>query len=780
MTPPLDVWLSPRHRHALRGARRVVAFTVGAALLLTASIASAQPGTRGALRGVVRHDSTGAPLPRVTVSLTGVPQVVLTDSTGRFAFSQLPRGTVVVRARRVGFAAVERPVIIRDGATTDVELRLVPSTVTLAAVQTTAPLTERERFEGAPATASITLDANVLGALPAVGEADVLRAAQLLPGVIARHDFTAGLNVRGGEQDQNLVLLDGITLYQPFHLGGVFGTFMEAAVGSLRLHTGAPPVEYGGRLSSVLEVTSAGEARRGIHGEVQTSLLATTLSVGGANAKATRSWQLSARRTYVDWIARSVADRDLPYAFRDVHGHASMALRGGGRLTLTAFHGRDRLREDFLQRDDTLDLDAAYALDWGNDAAGLTWTQPLGARTSVVHRASVSRFVSTQDEGRGTLESANDVREWRATALVRMERGAHLLGLGWEATRHDVMFREQSPQLATIYEWRNQRPTALALFADDSWRVGSHLVLRPGVRLEQLSGAGFTGISPRVAARWFHSDATALTATVGRTAQWVHALREEDDALRFFDRWVVSDSVLPVSTATQGAVELEHWLSRRRFVRVEVFGKRYDALLERNPLDDRDMVGDEFRSITGTSSGVDVMLRQVETGPVSGWLTYTYSRNTRTDGVSRWRPAQDRRHSANAVGTWRLANGTVLSARAGFGSGVPFTNVDAQLVRRVADPRGSKWDRNVSTRDIQSVTGARNAEQLPWFARLDLSVQRTFVKGRGTFTPVFGLINATNRKNVFAYRFDYRSSPATRESLSQLPIVPTLGVTVGW
>ncbi len=164
----------------------------------------------------MRDDSTTAQLPRVTVSVEGIPQVVLTDSTGRFAFARVPRSTVVVRARRVGYGAVERPVRVRDNVTTEVELRLRVTAATLVAVRTQAQLTERERFEGAPATATISLDASVLAALLAIGEADAMRVVQLLPGVVARNDFTAGLNVRGGEQDQNLVLLDGIPLYQPF------------------------------------------------------------------------------------------------------------------------------------------------------------------------------------------------------------------------------------------------------------------------------------------------------------------------------------------------------------------------------------------------------------------------------------------------------------------------------------------------------------------------------------------------------------------------------------
>jgi hypothetical protein len=736
-------------------------------------------GAAPSLRGTVADSATGAPLARVTVSVDGVPQQVLTDASGRFAFSALPRGTAVVRARRLGFLPAEQAVRIRPGAVAEVTLRLVAAEARLAAVRTVAPLTEREQFEQGTAAGSFPLEGGVLAALPAVGEPDALRAAQWFPGVVARHDFTAGLNVRGAEQDRLLVRLDGIPLYQPFHLGGVVGAFMEATVGSLQLTSGAPSAAVGGRLGAQLEVTSTEEARPGVHGELQGSLLAGSLVLGGANQAGSRSWQLAVRRTYADRIARAVADRDLPYAFADAHWHARQALPGGGSLAMTAYHGRDRLREDFAQRRDTLGTDGAYALDWGNDAAGLTWQQPLGGAL-LEHRAHVTRFVSRQDEGAGSRSQRNDVREWRLSGAVRLPRGAHALAAGWEAVQHDLLYRDALPQLATVREWSVQRPRSGALFVEDQWQAGARLQLRAGVRAEALSGAGWMGVSPRVAATWRLADSTAVTVTGGRTAQWVHALREEEDALRLFDRWVVSDRTRPVTRATQGAVGVERWIARNRFVRVELFASAQDPLLERDPRDDLDVVGDEVRAITGRAHGVELLLRQVSTGARTGWIAYSYVRATRALGGDTWAPAQDRRHTLNAVGSWRLANGTVLGGRLGVGSGVPVTGVEAQLVRRLVDPVQGRWDRGAVERDVQAVAGERNGERLPWVVRLDLSVQRTFVRARTQLTPVLGLVNATNRRNVFAYRYDFRAVPATRTSLSQLPLLPTVGLTVAW
>jgi len=171
----------------------------------------------------------------------------------------------------------------------------------------TGQFAERDAFESSPVVGSERVTARTIGAVPNIGEPDVARVVQLMPGVAARNDFSTAFNVRGGESDQNLVMLDGIPIYNPFHVGGLFSTFMDPTVRDVSLLTGAFPARYGGRLSSVLDVTSAEDARSGIHGTVETSVLASTAALGGAFGGGRGTWLLAGRRTYADEVVRLVS-----------------------------------------------------------------------------------------------------------------------------------------------------------------------------------------------------------------------------------------------------------------------------------------------------------------------------------------------------------------------------------------------------------------------------------------------------------------------------------------
>jgi hypothetical protein len=202
--------------------------------------------------------------------------------------------------------------------------------------------------------------------------------------------------------------------------------------------------------------------------------------------------------------------------------------------------------------------------------------------------------------------------------------------------------------------------------------------------------------------------------------------------------------------------------------------------VEPDPADDPTVRGDEFRDVEGRSYGLDLLVRQLDLGRLSGWLAYTFTMNHRIKDGERYAPAQDRRHNLNLIATYRTAGDYVLSGRFGFGTGTPFTPIEGQLVRRVYDPVRPNWDPAGADRQTNVLGGERNSSRYPAYHRLDFAVSRTFVKRRATITPYLQLVNAYNRRNVWIYTFDYEENPPTSEAISQFPILPTLGVTVEW
>lgn len=765
----------------LHSRARRAALAAAAAMFAAALPLAAQTGT---VRGTITSAVTAGGIPRATVEAGG--RRAVTDDSGRFAIGDVPAGPVRVRAAALGHREASVMVRVAPGAITEVALTLEAAPIRLADVRTEAERSpERARFEETADVGTFSIAGRSFASVPGVGEADVLRVVQLLPGVLARNDYDAGYNVRGGESDQNLVLLDGIPVYNPFHLGGLFGTFIDDAVDRADLNAGGFGAAYGGRLSSVLDVTSREEARSGVHGSAGLSLLASSVTLGGAPGDGRTSWNLAARRTYADLVASQLRDDGFPYYFQDAQAHVMRLLPGGGTLAVTAYAGRDVLDGTFAGVDDSTNIGGGdLRFDWGNALAGATLTLPLrGLLTdsaTLVQRASVTRFTTNLDLGSGSLRFANTVTDLRLGGAITWAAGAHAPTAGYDIVRHDVSYDVRSDQLSATLFTLDQQPLALAAWVEDLWEVTPRLLARAGVRGERVSGSGWSGLSPRVALKYFLTPDVAVTAAGGQYAQWMHAVRDEDLPIRIFDFWVSADEHIPVSRARHLVLGGEGWLGDARFVRLEGFYKAYDRLLEPDPADDPTVRGDEFRDVEGHSYGLDLLVRQMDLGRLSGWMAYTFTVSRRERDGERYAPAQDRRHNLNLVATYRMGGRYVLSGRFGFGTGTPFTAIEGQLVRRTYDPVRGRWDGAGGDRETNAEGGDRNAERYPAYHRLDFAILRPIVKPRVTITPYLQLVNAYNRRNVWIYRFDYEDNPPTSEAISQFPILPTIGVTVEW
>jgi hypothetical protein len=397
-----------------------------------------------------------------------------------------------------------------------------------------------------------------------------------------------------------------------------------------------------------------------------------------------------------------------------------------------------------------------------------------------VQRLSWTGFRTRLDLGDGSLTLRNSINELRAYGSFERTRGRRATVAGYEYSQNAVRYAADAAGGGTSLFSLNQNPAALSLFGDLTWRPNDAWLLRGGLRGENVTGTGWSALSPRLSARWYASSDLAFTAALGQYTQWMHALRNDDAPIRIFDFWVGSDRWVDVSVSQQAVLGLERWLGTARFVRIEGYGKRFSRLPEPDPTDDPAVRGDEFLMVNGRSYGVDVFIRQLESQRLSGWIAYGWGVSTRRREGREYFPVHDRRHNVNAVATYRLSDRYLFGARLGYGSGLPFTTIVGQIVRRVYDAAGNSWDTGVLERFREPVGGDRNASRYPAFQRLDVSVTRT-TNWRGvTWMPYVSLINAYNARNVFTYVFDYTDNPPTRTALSQFPLIPTIGLTVSW
>jgi hypothetical protein len=764
---------------------------------------SAGRSATGSLVGVVTASSTRLPV-SADVAIDHPRRGARADSSGRFVFRNVPAGRVHVRVVAFGYEPGDTTVTIRGGDTVSVTFWLRVVAQSLAPVRTVATLPERTRFEEQATPSVVSISAAEVRRVPAIGEADLLRSVSLLPGVVARNDFSAGFNVRGGEADQNLVLLDGIPIYNPFHLGGLFGTFIDKAVSSVDVLTGAFPARYGGRLSSVLDVKSLEETRRGAHGTAEVSLLSSSLFGGGSVEQGKLSWNVAARRTYADKVVEWLrGSNDFPYHFQDTQLRARLLLPGGGTLGLTAYAGKDLL----YYQDESTELvslpggpvetpdDNTVTFDWGNRLAGLTLDQPLGARTTLSQRLAYSRFDTHFDLPGQSVFLGQSVDELQLSGALTHARAHHTLSTGYEAAAYRTSYREQiavdagngsdevtfPDPLATDGDTTmRQRPAMAALFAEDLWKPNERWLVRAGLRGEYVAGANWLGLSPRASVKYFVSPRLAFMASGGRYTQWMRAMRNEDLPLRVFDLWLGSDEHIPVSSSTQLVLGGERWLSDTRFLRVEAYGKTYDRLAEPASTVDPRIRPSLLRYYDGRSYGVDVYLRQLERNGFSGWIAYSYGVTTRErNGLSYW-PAHDRRHNANLVTTYAPSGSRwALGSHLGLATGTPYTGWAGVMNRWRYDPIRNAWGGPASD-GTEDVRGPRNGERFPFYWRLDLSAERRFEIGGAAIKPYLNIINVFNRKNVFLYTLNGDTAPPTIDGHSQFPLLPSIGVRMEW
>lgn len=725
--------------------------------------------------------NVGGPAARATLAVAGTRLVATTNADGEFLLEQVPAGDVRLRVRLLGYRVLERDVAVPSADTLRIDLVLIPEARMLDPVRADARSADAIAFETRPSVATIAIAARAMAGIPKIGEPDVVRVVQLLPGVVSRNDFNTGLNVRGGEADQNLILLDGFPIYNPFHLGGLFSTFMDATVGGVELRTGAYPARFGGRLSSVLDVRSAEERQPGVNATIDVSALGASAKLGGTVRNGRGMWSIAGRRTYADAVTAAFTEEVFPYHFHDLHARATYAVSGTLRIGFTAYAGADALDLDLAQfENDTLSpqaRDGAWTFDWGNDVIGVTVGKEVGESVAIEQRISTSAFSTVLDVGDGSDQQRSAIRDVRLGGVLTARGEDHDATIGYEVATYRIRYASAAVQTGTTAFELRQRPTSASVWAEDLWRLGSRWIVEAGLRAEALSSRQWFALSPRASVKYFVTRDLALTAAAARMTQSTHSLAG-DGPLRYFDIWIASDSFIPVTTAWHYVAGAERRVGDLASLRIEGYVKRYDRLLDVNASDSPQRRGDEFLVGNGLSYGADLLARvnPAERG-WSGWLAYSYGLSWRSRDGERWSPGHDRRHDLDVVGSWR-GNRYRFGARFGFATGTPYTPIIGQIARRVYDPSLDRWGTGEPRIWVESLGGPRNSARFPATHRIDLDASRDFHARGATISPYLSVVNAYNARNVFVYLYNYSNDTPTRRAISQFPILPSAGVRI--
>ncbi len=724
------------------------------------------------LVGQVRSADEGTAIEGVRVAVLELPRYAQTDREGRFLLRELPRHPLRLVFDRIGLVTDTLSV---DADRDSVVVYLRYSAVSLAPVRGSPALEARQRFEIKAQTSTITLSPLDVSEAPVLLEPDPLRTVQLLPGTVAKSDFTVGMNVRGGETDQNLIRLDGMPVFNPFHVGGLFSTFDNSAVDRVEFLTGGFPAGYGGRLSSVLDVElrSGNSSTTDVNGLV--SLLSSKLLVEGPVGGTGATYMIGGRRSYADALV-SVVDPDLvPYYFADAIAKVTVPMPRGGSLSLTGYWGRDVLDVPWVDDEpgrEGIDL----VLDWGNQLVGVRLRQPLGS-FEIDQVIGVSRFssgIGFEPDIFGYHNTASVFTLQTSVALPRIWRNEVRVGFGFD--RYSMTFDATSTAFETSVLALDYAPVVWSAFLDDQIRPVEWLLLRPGVRVEGVAGGrDETFVAPRVALKAFAADDFAITGSAGRYFQPIHSIRDQDLPVTMFDFWIGADDLTPVARAGHLVAGFERWFGAAVSLSVEGFVKSFDDLVVQNEADDPRVHGDEFVEAAGNAYGVDLLLRKYA-GAITGWLAYGFVKAERESGGIEFPPTHDRRHTLDLVLQSKGPLGSRMNLHWGYGSPLPYTGIVGQWHHREYNAELNTFDRF----DDEAVSTERNGERFPHYSRLDVGLAWEFEKWGARWRPYVQVINVYNRSNVWFYTFDYDRSPPTRTGMTQLPVFPSVGLEFSW
>lgn len=778
--------------------RRLLGALVGA--LLLPAVAAAQDG---AVEGRVRDDE-GSTVRGAVVELRRGDRAVAvaaTDALGFFRLAPVTPGTWTVWASGLGYAEETREVEVGPGATVQLELVLPRRALEVEGIEVEAERSrQRIRFEEVAGATVRELELADLKAVPGVVEADPLRAVEVLPGVVSTSDFSAAFHVRGGSQDQNLILLDGVPIFSPFHLGGFFSVFNADMLDRAELRSGGFPAEHGGRVSSVLDIGSdAGDGTFQVDAGV--SLLATRVAVGGgvpegaAEALGFRNvhWRVSGRRSYFDVLLKPFFE--FPYHLTDLQAVVEGWTSAGDRVTATAYTGEDVLD---LTRLDAEDFPLRIDWDWGNDLVGLRWTRPRQGGGALDLRANASRYATglTFPDFRDTrFSSAIEQAQLRGDMEMRPSPALRTkVGAAAQRMEYDNL------ALTGGTEFGQGAGTGVLLggYAQVVWSDPGRWLLEAGARLDHWRpdpGEPVWELAPRVAAkRFFAGGDGAVKVAAGRYTQFLHSLRDEELPLGL-DVWVLAGERAPAVVSDQLQVGVEGYPADGWFASAEAYVRGFDGVVTLNAAEDPNDPLDDILAGEGLSYGADFLVRR-EGGDVTGWVALSLLKAERTfpEPLSpldprpevTYSPIFDRRLDLDLVLRYPLPWGWEGGLRWNVGTGTPYTRALGSFAtyspRFVQNEGRLHWAGATEQDDDLGGYAVfledRNGSRYPTYHRLDVSARKTLRPSWGTLTPYVSLVNVYNQRNVLFYFYEYERTPPTRSGISMFPVLPTVGVEV--
>ncbi|MCW3107548.1 MAG: TonB-dependent receptor plug [Segetibacter sp.] len=616
-----------------------------------------------------------------------------------------------------------------------------------------------------------------------MGERDVMKIIQLLPGVQSGQEGTAGFYVRGGNLDQNLVQLDEATVYNPNHLFGLFSTFNVNSINHVQLIKGGFPAEYGGRLSSILNITMKEGNKTKYQAEGGIGLLSTNLTFQGPIQKNKSSFIVSARKSYINLYLKPATSKSTSYSFYDLNAKMNYDVGAKDHLFLSFFKGNDNAGY-------TGASSLNYKTDFGNTTATLRWNHLLGnkifSNTSLIYNDYHLGLGTTQNNYYEVLYTG--IRDLNAkTDLTFKPNNKHTVKAGFTFIHHTLYPASVSSkvpsrgnQVTINKDSINKRMSnELAFYLNDEYDISEKLSINYGIRLPVFfaSGVSFSGLEPRITTKVSLNPTTSIKVSWTLMSQFLHSVPSSTASLPT-EIWLSSSSKIKPQKSSQVALGLFKNLEDNGIeVSTEVYYKTMNNQVlfkEGSQIVVSTNLDDILTFGSGKSYGIEFFIKK-NVGKLTGWASYTLSKTTQQFAELNFGkvfPASfDRRHNISLAGSYELSKRWTISADFVFYTGRAFTLPAGRITVPV---NGSLYDG--SYYDFTS----RNNTRLRSYHRLDVSLSykkiRKFFGKHYESEWIFGAYNLYSRLNPY---FIYLpTNPDTKQpeakQVSLLPIIPSV------
>lgn len=773
------------------------------------------------ISGIVKNSETGERLPFANVIIKGTSKGVTTNVDGYFSLLNVTTDSLRLQIQYIGYVPFEKLIAEGKKNITDVVIEL-SSGVELNEVTVNA--NSFKIMNASEGISTVKISPAKLALLPNVGEVDIFRSLQLMPGVSSSNESSSGLFVRGGTPDQNLVLFDGMTVYNVDHFFGFFSAFNADAVKDVQLFKGAFPAKYGGRLSGVVDLTGKTGSPDKLHGSVGLNLLSAKATVQ-VPLFGKGSLLVSGRRSYTDIIRSSVyesifdvftqnspslpQDLDLnittvepDFYFYDFNTKLSLQPTDKDVIAFSFYNGKDNLTEE---NDVTFDIelpgnnptrsvliDIDELLGWGNQGGSAKWSRQWNPKWYSNILMAYSRYFSNYDRNVNVQltipESDSTVFDNNFTTFEDNEvtdvtfrfdnefqvNDKHKLEVGLLASRIGVDYLLIRDDTLTILN-ENQQGDYYAAYLQDTWKPTEKLTVNAGLRATYYGLNQNTYYAPRFSAEWKLTDDFRLKTGLGRHFQFVNRVINESITEGSRDFWLLADDEL-VSVSQADHYVLGASYNYKGFVfDVEAYHKNFYNLAEfslRFQRNDTE-VNELFFIGDGYARGTEFLIQKSQ-GRYTGWASYTLAEVINTfpelnDG-NPFPALHDTRHEFKMVHSYEANELWTIALTWIYASGKPFTEPDGQYTVTLLD----------GSQNSYISVGAKNGSRLPAYHRLDVSATMKFEFSQYKGTASLSVFNAYGRENVWYREYDFQQSPPVISDIQYLGFTPNLSVNLSF